>query len=168
MYEGRIANLRVDTVEMRNGRRAEREIVEHQPVVAIVPLDADGNVVLVEQFRLATGSVLLEIPAGGVDPGESPQEAAQRELQEETGLRAGRMLRLAGFYPSPGFLTEYIHVFLAEELSESTLPADEDEDIVVRRVTLDEAVAMAAAGQIEDAKSLVGLLLTLQVRDLRR
>lgn len=167
-YEGRIANLRIDSVVLPDGRHAVREIVEHRPVVAIVPVDGTGDVVMVEQFRLATGSGMLEIPAGGMDPGESPESAAQRELQEETGLRAGRMERLLGFFPSPGFLTEYVHVFLAEGLTQSRLPADEDEDIEVRRIPLEEALTMALAGEIEDAKTIVGLLLVGRMKGLLR
>lgn len=159
VFEGKICNLRVDTVELPSGRTAQREIVEHEPVVAIVPIDSDGNVVLVRQYRLATGVVLLEVPAGGVDPGETPEDAAQRELAEEIGMRAGHLERLAEFYVSPGFLTEYVYAFLATDLSDSPAEADEDEDIAVVRMPLSDAVAMAERGELLDAKSIAGLLL---------
>ena len=158
-FEGRICNVRIDTVELDSGKTAQREIVEHDPVVAIVAVDADGRVVLVRQYRLATEQVLLEVPAGLVDPGEEIEPAAQRELQEETGMRAGTLTSLGGFYASPGFLTEYIHVFLAQDLTESHLDADEDEDIVVQRMPLSQALALVDTGGIIDAKSIVGLLL---------
>jgi ADP-ribose pyrophosphatase len=158
-FEGRICNLRVDTVQLAGGRTAQREIVEHEPVVAIVPIDNEGNVVLVRQYRLATGVVLLEVPAGGVDPGETPEDAAQRELAEEIGMRAGCLERLVAFYVSPGFLTEYVYAFLATDLIDSPAEADEDEDIAVVRMPLSEAVAMAERGELRDAKSIVGLLL---------
>lgn len=159
VFEGKIARLRVDTVQLAGGRTAQREIVEHEPVVAIVPIDSDGNVVLVRQYRLATGVVLLEVPAGGVDPGERPEEAAQRELAEEIGMRAGRLEPLAEFYVSPGFLTEYVYAFLATDLRDSPAEADEDEDITVVRMPLADAVAMAERGELRDAKSIAGLLL---------
>ena len=159
VFEGKIARLRVDTVELASGRTAQREIVEHEPVVAIVPIDSDGNVVLVRQYRLATGAVLLEVPAGGVDPGETPEDAAQRELAEEIGMRAGHLERLAEFYVSPGFLTEYVYAFLATDLRDSPAEADEDEDIAVVRMPLADAVAMVERGELRDAKSIAGLLL---------
>ncbi len=116
LYHGRILRLRLDTVELPKGGTAPREIIEHEAVAAIVPVDSDGNVVLVRQYRLAVGSDLLEVPAGGLHLGESPEEAAQRELAEETGYRAGDLRRLGGFYVSPGYTSEFIHVFLARRL----------------------------------------------------
>lgn len=159
LYDGRIMALRVDTVLMPNGREATREIVEHAPVVAVVPVDENGDVVLVRQYRLATGDVMLEVPAGLVDEGEEIEAAAQRELQEEIGYRAGHLERLAGFFVSPGFCTEFIHVFLALGLEQSDLNADEDEDITVERVPLTEAVRLVETGQIADAKTIVGILM---------
>ncbi|HET9476160.1 MAG TPA: NUDIX hydrolase [Dehalococcoidia bacterium] len=159
LYDGRIMVLRVDTVLMPNGREATREIVEHAPVVAVVPVDENGDVVLVRQYHLATGDVMLEVPAGLVDEGEEIEAAAQRELQEEIGYRAGHLERLAGFFVSPGFCTEFIHVFLALGLEQSDLAADEDEDITVERVPLAEAARLVETGEIRDAKSIVGILM---------
>jgi ADP-ribose pyrophosphatase len=159
IHEGRICNLREDTVELANGRTAYREIVEHAPVVAIVPLDENGEVILVRQYRLAAEEALLEVPAGLVDEGEDLEAAAQRELQEETGYRAATLSRLGGFFVSPGFCTEFIHIYLARGLSESPLDGDEDEDIVVERVLLAEAVRLVESGAIKDAKSVAGILL---------
>jgi ADP-ribose pyrophosphatase len=159
VFEGKIARLRVDTVQLAGGRTAQREIVEHEPVVAIVPIDSDGNVVLVRQYRLATGVVLLEVPAGGVDPGETPEDAAQRELAEEIGMRTGHLEPLAEFYVSPGFLTEYVYAFLATDLRDSPAEADEDEDIAVVRMPLADAVVMVERGEFHDAKSIACLLL---------
>ncbi len=157
LHEGRILNLREDIVELANGRRAVREVVEHEEVVAIVPVDAAGQVLLVRQYRLAAGRSLLEVPAGGIEAGEGAEDAAQRELREETGQRADRLQRLGGFYVSPGYCTEYVHLFLASGLSASAAEADPDEQIVVERLTVGEALALVESGQIEDAKSIIGL-----------
>lgn len=160
IYSGRIVGLREDTVRMPNGRTAGREVVEHADVVAIVPLDRQGNVVMVRQYRLPAGATLLEVPAGGVDEGEEIEAAAQRELQEETGYRAEKLERLGGLFVSPGYCTEFVHLFLASGLIEDALEADADEDIAVERVPLAEAVRMAEAGDIRDGKSIAGILLT--------
>jgi ADP-ribose pyrophosphatase len=158
IYDGKVVKLRVDRVRLDNGHEAKREIVEHNGAVAMVPVDGDGRIVLVRQFRTAAGRALLEVPAGTLDKGEEPELAVQRELQEEIGYRAGRIRRLLGFFVAPGYTTEFIHVYLCEELSESRLDADEDEQIEVERYTLAEALAMVADGRICDAKSIVGLL----------
>jgi ADP-ribose pyrophosphatase len=160
VYGGRILSLRLDTVERLDGRRLTHEVVEHDPVVAMVPIDAEGNVLLVRQYRAAPDEVTLEIPAGGVDTGESLEEAAQRELQEETGCRAGRLERLASFYVSPGYCSEFIHMFQAWELSSSPRQGDpEEEGIAVLSLPLAEAVEKIRSGEIRDAKSIIGLLL---------
>ena len=159
IYEGRIVSLREDAVTLSDGRSALREVVEHGDVAATVPIDADGNVILVRQYRLPAGDALLEVPAGGVDAGESIEAAAQRELQEETGYRAERLERLAGFFVSPGYCTEFIHVFLATGLTEDAVAGDPDEDIAIERLPLTDAVRLIESGEIKDAKSIVGLLL---------
>lgn len=159
IYDGRIVALREDTVRTAGGVLARREVIEHADVVAIVPALANGDLLLVRQYRLPAREPLLEVPAGGVDEGEGIEEAAQRELQEETGHRAAGLERLTGFYVSPGYVTEFIHVFLATGLSESRMDGDEDEVIRVERVPLAEAVRMVEEGEIKDGKSIVGILL---------
>ena len=159
IYDGRIVGLREDAVTLPDGRSALREVVEHGEVAAIVPLDTDGNVILVRQYRLPAGEALLEIPAGGVEEGESMEHAAQRELREETGYRAGRLDHLGGFYVSPGYCTEFIHVFLATDLLEDPMDGDEDEEISLERMPLSGAVRLIETGEIKDGKSIVGLLL---------
>lgn len=164
IFDGRVISLRVDDVVLRSGRTATREIVEHRGAVAIVPLTAQGDVILVRQYRAATGGILLEIPAGTLEEGEVAQDALQRELAEEIGMRAGRVQHLASFYPSPGFLTEVVHVYLATDLTPHRLEAEE-EDLEVLRLPLRQARAMVDRGEIRDAKSIIGLLLAGAVID---
>jgi ADP-ribose pyrophosphatase len=164
VFEGRKATLRVDKVELANGRTSEREIVEHPGVAAVVPIDDDGCIIMVRQYRLAAEDILLEIPAGVTDPGETPEEAANRELAEETGMRAGMLTKLAEFFVSPGISTEVIHLFLAEDLEEAPLDGDEDEDIVTQKVPASTAVLMVEHGEFTDAKTIAGVLLAARAR----
>lgn len=160
IYEGKKATVKVHTVDLGAGRTSTREIIEHPGVAAIVPIDADGNVVLVRQYRLAVGDMMLEIPAGVLDGDEPPDVGAQRELQEETSLRAGKLTPLGPrFYVSPGISTEWIQVFLAQDLHEAPLDPDEDEDIEIERIPLADAVRMVERGELRDAKSITGILL---------
>ena len=161
VYDGKLVGLRVDTVELPSGRETIREIVEHGEVVAMVPIDSENNVLLVRQYRKAAEKVLLEIPAGLVEPGESPIECARRELEEETGFAAESWDLLGGFYTSPGFCTEYIHVYLATQLSPSRSDPDDDEIIELVRVPLSKAADLVASGEVYDAKSIAGLHMAL-------
>lgn len=164
IYEGHILNLRVDTVRLASGRTTEREIVEHGDCVAIVALDDEDNVLLVRQFRKPAERDLLEIPAGGIEPGEDPAACVQRELGEETGYAAGQLQRIGGFYSSPGFCTEYMHLYLATELRPRVLAPEEDESIAVMKVPFPKALGMIEAGEICDAKSIAGLLMVQAFR----
>ncbi len=166
-YRGRILNLRLDTVALPSGHTTRREIVEHGEVSAIVPVDDAGRVLMVRQFRLALGRDTLEIPAGGIDPGEGPEEAAQRELAEETGFRAHRLRRLGGFFVSPGYCTEYIHIFLAQGLHPAGGTPETEEATHPLWLPLEEAVAKAAAGELDDAKTVIGLLWAAYALGLR-
>ena len=159
IYEGHIINVRVDTVGMPSGRDATREIVEHSHAVCIVPIDDDGNVVLVRQYRKPAEETLLEVPAGGVEDGEVSEEAVLRELQEEIGYTADHLKHLSSFWVAPGWATEYMHAYLATGLRESRLEADEDENIEVVRLPFDEAIAMFKTGEINDGKTIAALLL---------
>lgn len=158
-FRGKKATVRVDTIELENGKQVTRETVEHAGVAAMVPLDSDGCVIMVRQYRISAGKTMLEIPAGVMDPGETPEQTAQRELREEIGCRAGTLTKLAQFYVSPGISSEVIHLFLAEDLAVDRIDGDEDEDIVVQKVPLSTAVLMAEHGEFEDAKTLAGVLL---------
>ncbi|MBI4499230.1 MAG: NUDIX hydrolase [Chloroflexi bacterium] len=161
IYEGRILNLRVDTAQFPDGRTTTREVVEHSPSVVLVPLDDHGNVLLVRQYRLAVGHTLLELPAGGLNGQETPEVAADRELREETGYAAAHLERLGGYFASPGYCSEYLHLFLATGLHEAPLDADHDESIDVVRAPLREAVSLIERGEVQDAKSVAGLLWVL-------
>ena len=158
VYKGRVVNLRVDTVELPSGRKTKREIVEHGECVAIVAIDAQDNVILVRQFRKPVERSLLEVPAGGVDPGEEPSDCACRELKEETGYLAQDLEYLGGFYTSPGFCTEYMHLFLATGLEPGERAPEEDENIEVIPIPLSQIPELITSGEICDAKSIAGLL----------
>jgi len=157
-YQGRRINLRLDGIELPSGRKTTREIVEHSDCVAIVVVDEAENVILVRQHRSAAGEDLIEIPAGKVEPGESPLACAHRELREETGYLARKVEALGGFYASPGYSTEYLHLYLATELEPVPETPDADEIMDVVRIPLASIPEMIASGEIRDAKTLVGLL----------
>jgi ADP-ribose pyrophosphatase len=156
--------LRVDTVQMPSGRQTTREVVEHSDCVGIVAIDENDNVLLVKQYRQAIDKELLEIPAGGIDPGEDAEAAMRREMREETGFLPRRVARLGGFYSSPGFCTEYLHLYLALDLVSSPLHAEDTEIIKLVRVPTSQIPELLSSGQICDAKSIVGLLTYLQYR----
>jgi len=164
LFDGRAIKVRVDTVRRPDGRRTTREIVEHAAVIAVIPVDNDGNVLLVRQFRKPVEKELLEIPAGGIDPGEDAEAAVIRELQEEIGFRPGRLERLGGFYSAPGYATEYIHLYLAADLVPGRLHAEDTEEIKLVRVPLAQVPELISSGKIEDAKSIAGLLYYLEFR----
>jgi ADP-ribose pyrophosphatase len=162
LFDGRAIKVRVDTVRRPDGRRTTREIVEHAAVIAVIPVDNDGNVLLVRQFRKPVEKELLEIPAGGIDPGEDAEAAVIRELQEEIGFRPGRLERLGGFYSAPGYATEYIHLYLAADLVPGRLHAEDNEEIKLVRVPMAQVPELISSGKIEDAKSIAGLLYYLE------
>lgn len=157
IYEGRLVNLRQDAVLLSSGRETVREVVEHPNCVAIVAIDSEDNVVMVHQFRKPVEGVLLEIPAGVIEPGEEPQQCALRELEEETGYMAGKMERIGGFYSSPGYSTEFLHLFLATDLQKGSTHPDEDEIIEVVSIPWEQIPGLIVAGEVCDAKSIVGL-----------
>lgn len=163
LYTGTVVHLRVDTVRLPDGREAQREIVVHRGATCVVPVHSDGTVLLVRQFRLAAGRALLEVPAGALEPGEDPLACAQRELQEETGYRAGRMQLLFRAYLAPGYSTEQMHAFLATELTPATLQADPDELLQLVPVSLDRIEEFIRDGALQDAKSIAALLMAQRV-----
>ncbi len=162
IYEGRAVKLRVDTVEMPGGRKTTREVVEHGECVAVVAIDAESNVILVSQFRKPVEKELLEIPAGGIEPGEDPVAAVRRELREEIGYLPRKVDRLGGFYSAPGFCTEYLYLYLATDLVPSQLHAEDTENIRLVRVPVSQITSLITSGRICDAKSIAGLLTFLE------
>lgn len=159
LYEGKVVNLRRDSVCLPDGRQATREVVEHPGAVAIVPVLPDGRILMVRQFRHPVGKILLEIPAGKLSAGENPDECAQRELEEETGYRAGRLERKASIYTGPGFTDEVIHIYIADDLVATAANPDEDEFLLIQSYTGDQIRRMVRNGEICDAKTITGLYL---------
>jgi ADP-ribose pyrophosphatase len=158
IYEGRVVSLRLDTVRLRNGRLAEREVVEHGGAVATVALNEANNVLLVNQFRAAVGTRLLELPAGTIEAGEKAEACALRELREETGYTASHIEELYTFYTSPGFCNERICLYLATGLRSGGQSLESDESIEVVEVSLKSALEMIESGEIRDGKTILGLI----------
>ena len=158
IYQGRIFDVGI--VEVREGEiRYKREIISHKGSAVIVPVFADQTVALVKQYRHAAEKYLLEIPAGSLDGDETPETGARRELEEEIGVTAGKIEKLTEFYVSPGFLTEKMHVFLATDLTETQQNLEADELIEIEKLTFSQAFEKIKNGGIEDAKTIVGLIL---------
>jgi len=164
IYQGRIVRFRVDTVALPDGSTALREIIGTPGAVTILPLTEDGQVRMVRQYRSAIGQFLLELPAGTLEPNEPPEQAAPRELAEETGDRAAHWQRLGGFYTVPGICNEYIHLFLATGLTPGETNREADEYLEVVTLPLAEALAMIRRGEIRDAKTIIGLLMAAKLR----
>jgi len=159
LYEGRVVKLRVEEIELPGGRRSRLEIVHHPGAAAIVPIDAEGRVLLVRQYRHSPGGRwLLEVPAGKLEPGEDPAVGAARECEEETGFRPGRMESLGGIWTTPGFTDEWIHLFLARDLVPGRQDLQDDEALAVERLALPAALDLALGGGIDDGKSIAALL----------
>ncbi|CCQ93189.1 ADP-ribose pyrophosphatase [[Clostridium] ultunense Esp] len=157
IYEGKIVNLRIDTVELPDKKYSKREIVEHPGSVGIIPVTEDGSIVLVEQFRKPVEKALLEIPAGKIEINEEPKETALRELVEETGYIANKMEYISEFYTSPGFSDEKIYLFLATELEfEKENPGD-DEYIEIKKIKIEDLINMINRGEIIDSKTIISI-----------
>jgi ADP-ribose pyrophosphatase len=159
LMKGRAFTIRRDHLKTPDGRETKFDIIEHGGSVVIIPVDEKGNVLLVRQYRHATGGELLELPAGTLDDNEDPEVCAAREIREETGMAAGELTKLGEFYLVPGYSTEFMVVFLATGLSHNPLEADADEFLSVESIPIAEAIKMAERGEIPDAKSLAALFL---------
>ena len=157
--KGRAFAIRRDHLKTPDGRETKFEIIEHGGSVVLIPIDDNGNMLLVRQYRHATGQDLLELPAGTLDDNEEPEICAAREVREETGMAAGKLLKLGEFYLAPGYSTEFMVVFLATDLHHAPLEADADEFLSVESIPVAEAIRKAERGEIPDAKSLAALFL---------
>ncbi len=159
LLKGRAFLIRRDYLKTPDGRETKFDIIEHGGSVVIVPVDKDGNLIFVRQYRHAAGMDLLELPAGTLEAGEDPAVCAAREIREETGFAADRIEKIGDFYLAPGYSTEFMHVYLARELRYDPLEADADEFLSVETIPFEKALQMALAGELPDAKSLAALLL---------
>ena len=158
VFDGVVVKLFVDEVELPNGKKSVREIVRHPGAVCVVPVTDQGEVIMVRQFRYAFGQTLLEIPAGKLEPGEDPLEAALRELEEETGTVAEKIEHIGELYTTVAILDEKIQMYLATGLSYKNAHPDEDEFLEVKKIPLDTLVEMVMNGEIRDSKTQVALL----------
>jgi ADP-ribose pyrophosphatase len=163
-FKGKVFSIYSDKVEEPGGHLNTREVIRHNGSVVILAVDEsrstrDPEIIFERQYRHATGQILIELPAGRLEPGESPLAAAKREMIEETGYRAKRWTLLTKYFASPGFLGEWMQIYLARDIREGTATPEEDENIDVFRMKLSEALAMARDNKIHDGKTLIGLLL---------
>jgi ADP-ribose pyrophosphatase len=163
VYTGRVISLDVDEVRFPDGSIGQLEMIRHSGASAVVPLidaaKADPEVVLIRQYRYAANGYLYEIPAGRLNPDESAEQCADRELREETGYSAGRLRQLTTIYTTPGFTDERIHLFVAEDLSNGVATPEADEFMELHQIPLSQAIAMVHSGEIVDSKTAIGLLL---------
>ena len=159
LMKGRAFTIRRDYLKTPDGRETKFDIVEHGGSVIIIPIDKDGDLLFVRQYRHAAGMDLLELPAGTRDGDEPFEECAAREIREETGMEAGTLKHVGSFYLAPGYSTEYMGVFLATDLKHNPLEADDDEFLSVEKIPVKEAFALAERGNMPDAKSLAALLM---------
>lgn len=159
LVNGRAFKIRRDTLRTPDGRETRLEIVDHGGSVVVIPVDEEHNILFVKQYRHAAKADLLELPAGTRDGDEPYEECAAREVREETGMAAGKLQKLGEFYLAPGYSTELMAVFLATELKDDPLQADDDEFLQVEKIPAKQALQMAEQGELQDAKSLAGLLL---------
>lgn len=168
IYEGKILNLRVETVELPDKKYSKREIVEHPGGVAVIPITEDGSIILVKQYRKAVEKFLLEIPAGKLEINEEPRVTAIRELKEETGYSTDNMEYLMEFYTSPGFTNEKIYLFLATDLVEGEASPDSGEFIEIEKYDIDLLIKMIERGEITDSKTIIGINLAKKYLDSKQ
>ena len=162
IFDGRAVKLRVDKIQMPDGRQTTREIVEHGNCIAVVAIDENNNILLVNQYREAVEKELLEIVAGGIESGEDVETAVKREMQEETGYQPQKLASLGGYYLAPGYSTEFLYLYLATDLIPSRLVAEDTEGINVVRIPVSKIRKMLASGKICDGKSIAGLYMYLE------
>ena len=159
VYTGRVFEIRKEQVKVPGGQTIRLDVVVHRESVTMAPVDEAGNIWFIRQYRHPAGRELLELPAGVIEPGEEPQQSAQREMREETGMAADQFQLLGSFFLAPGYSTEHMYAYLATGLRNDPLKGDEDEVISIQKVPVKTALEMAAKGQVEDAKTLATLFL---------
>ncbi len=159
VYQGRAFTVRRDQLRTPDGQAVKLDIIEHHGSVVLIPVDANGQIYFVRQYRHAAAMELLELPAGTREPGEPPQDCAAREIREEIGMAAGTLQELGSFYLAPGYSTELMHVFLATDLTHNPLQPDADEFLRIETLPVEQALHLAESGQIPDAKTLAAFLL---------
>jgi ADP-ribose pyrophosphatase len=156
-YRGKAFDVRQDQVRLPDGQTVSLDIIDHVGAVTLIPVDKNGMIWFVRQYRHATGKLLLELPAGTLESGEQPEACALRELREEIGMACKHLQKVGEFYLAPGYSTEYMHIFKATGLYPDPLPGDPDEFLSIEKIPLEQAFQMAVKGEIQDSKSLVGL-----------
>lgn len=161
-YHGRAFDVERVNAHLPDGRTHHYDLVKHKDSVTILPIDSEGNIWFVSQYRLGAMNTLIELPAGVLELDELPEIGASREVREETGMAAGKLQKIGEFYLAPGYSSEFMHIFLATELHSDPLQADEDEFIKVRKIPVKEVYEMAEKGELKDAKTLGALLLARQ------
>ena len=166
VYEGRLLKVRVETVRVRGGQTVTRDVIEHPGSVSILPIDDEDQVLLVRQYRPAVAQTLLEIPAGTLEPGESPEETALRELREEIGMRAERLRAIGSYYLVPGYSSEVMEAYVASGLSSAPLPRDLDGEIRLESIPFTELVKQVSRGDLRDGKTVSAVLLLAHERGL--
>ncbi len=158
VFSGKVVRLSVYSIKLPSGNIGKREVLQHGGAVCILPILPDGRIGLIRQWRTAAGEWLLELPAGGIEAGENPDDCAKRESIEEIGMKIGRLSPLFQCFLAPGYSSEMMWGFLAEDLSDVGAQPEEDENLEFVPVTLEEALEMLDTGQIRDAKTICGLL----------
>jgi ADP-ribose pyrophosphatase len=160
LYNGKIFDVALEKVTLPNGVVKNREVVRHPGAAAMVPVLDDGNILLIKQYRHAVGQFVWEIPAGTLEPEEDPLACASRELVEETGYDAATFDKLTGIWPAPGYTDEHIHIFLASGLTKAEQNLEDDEVLEIQPTPLEKCLEMIMTGEIQDGKTIIGLLLT--------
>ena len=158
VFDGKVVHLSVYSIKLPSGHIGKREVLKHGGAIAIVPILPDGKIGLIRQWRTAAGEWLLELPAGGIEEGEAPEECAKRESIEEIGMKIGKLSPLFQCFLAPGYSSEMMYGYLAEDLEDVGAQPEPDENLEFVPVTLDEALAMLDDGQIRDSKTICGLL----------